>query len=162
MRGKVTAEFWLKNLGSKDEVFDVWFPLAASFSNPSFLQDINNDQIKDFKVWIDNKPGKNLTRVQAPALGMTGRQSAWAKWPMKFKAGEEVTVRVTYTVYPGGRRPFADIEYILQTGAGWNGTIGKAVIQIVLPYAISQQNVTYGDFELQRWGLLQKNQTGWL
>ena len=144
MRGKVTAEFILKNHGSKEEAYDVWFPLAASVSNPVYLQEVN-EEIQDFKVWVNNKPVKKLTRVQAPALGLPDQQSAWAKWPMSFKPGEKITVRVTYTIYPGGRRPFADIEYILQTGAGWKGKIGRAVIQILLPYEINPQNVTYGD-----------------
>jgi hypothetical protein len=51
-------------------------------------------------------------------------------------------VRVTYTIYPSGWRPFGGFEYILQTGASWNGTIGRAVVKVHLPYPVTNENVS--------------------
>jgi tetratricopeptide (TPR) repeat protein len=142
MSGKVEATFWMRNLGNSNEQFDVWFPLSAS-SNPALMAYQPNNRIRDFKAWIDEKPVKGIEQVWGSGVGGNSTNIPWAKWNMKFKPGEEVIVKVTYTIYPGGRRPFADIEYILETGYGWYGTIGKATIEITLPYTIISDNVTF-------------------
>lgn len=141
MRALVEAAFQMRNLGAADEAFDVWFPLAASLRFPGMLSYTPENIVSDFKVWVDGEPTAT-EQVQAPDVGDPTLQSAWARFAMRFPAGQDVTVRVNYTLYPGGRRPFGGFEYILQTGAGWKDTIGKAVINVTLPDTITAENVS--------------------
>lgn len=141
MRGLVDAEFQMRNLGTADESLDVWFPLTASLRYPGALAYFPERIIQDFKVWVDGLP-LETEQVAAPDLLEPSQTSQWAHFPIAFPAGEDVIVRVSYTVYPTGRRPFGGFEYILQTGAGWRDTIGQATITITLPYTITLENVS--------------------
>jgi len=141
MRALAEAVFQMRNLGTVDESFDVWFPLAASLRYPGMLPYWPDNIVSDFKVWVDGEPTATQ-QVQAPDVGDPTQQSAWARFAMTFPAGQDVTVRVNYTLYPSGRRPFGGFEYILQTGAGWKDTISKAVINVYLPDTVTAENVS--------------------
>lgn len=141
MRALVEAVFTLRNLGATDEAFDVWFPLAASLRYPAMLPYTPDNIIQDFQVWVDGLPTQT-ERVQAPDVGDPAQESAWARFPMRFPAGQDVLVRVNYTLYPSGRRPFGGFEYILQTGAGWKESIGKATLNVYLPDTVTAENVS--------------------
>jgi hypothetical protein len=142
MRGLVEAQFLMRNLGESQESFDVWFPLAASVRYHGLLPVIFPDNIvQDFKVWVDGLP-VSFEQEQAPDVGDPKVESSWARFPMTFPAGQDVQVHVNYTIYPSGRRPFGDFEYILQTGAGWKGTIGEATIIVNLPDTVTPENVS--------------------
>ena len=141
MRGRVEAEFQMRNLGTADETLDVWFPLAASLRYPGALAYFPDRLIQDFKVWTDGLP-LETEQVAGPDLLEPSQTSQWVHFPITFPAGQDVSVRVSYTVYPTGRRPFGGFEYILQTGAGWKGTIGEAVVTIYLPYEITPENLS--------------------
>lgn len=141
MRGLVDAEFHMRNLGTVDEDLDVWFPLTASLRYPGALAYFPDRIIQDFKVWVDGAP-LATEQVSAPDLIEPSQTSQWAHFPINFPAGEDVIVRVSYTVYPTGRRPFGGFEYILQTGAGWKDTIGEATITITLPFTITPENLS--------------------
>lgn len=141
MRALVEAVFQMRNLGTAEEAFDVWFPLAASLRYPGMLPYWPDNIVSDFKVWVDGYPTA-FEQVQAPDVGDPNQQSTWARFAMRFPAGQDVTVRVNYTLYPSGRRPFGGFEYILQTGAGWKDTIGKAVINVTLPDTVTPENVS--------------------
>jgi hypothetical protein len=65
---------------------------------------------------------------------------SWATWPVHFPVGKDVTVRTTYTQLPRGWRPTGDFTYVLQTGGGWNGTIGEGTVTFRLPYPVSFEN----------------------
>jgi hypothetical protein len=141
MRALVEAVFTMQNLGETDESFDVWFPLSASVRYPGLLAYMPDNVVQDFQVWVDGMPIAT-EQVQAPDLSDPTQESAWARFPMSFPAGQQVVVRVNYTLYPSGRRPFGGFEYILQTGAGWKDTIGKAVINVYLPDTVTAENVS--------------------
>lgn len=141
MRGQVEAQFQMRNLGQEAESFDVWFPLSTSTRYPGLLAYTPDKQIENFKVWVDGSPGAVET-VQAPDLGDPQQESSWARFPVTFPAGQDVNIRISYSVYPSGRRPFGDFEYILQTGAGWKDSIGSAVITIYLPFPVTKETVS--------------------
>lgn len=141
MRALVEAVFQMRNLGTAEEAFDVWFPLAASLRYPGMLPFWPDNIVSDFKVWVDGEPTA-FEQVQAPDVGNPEQQSTWARFAMRFPAGQDVTVRVNYTLYPSGRRPFGGFEYILQTGAGWKDTIGRVVINVYLPDTVTPENVS--------------------
>ena len=65
----------------------------------------------------------------------------WAHFPVTFPPGQDVSIVVEYTVV--GYRTGSSITeyfYVLQTGAGWKDTIGKAQIIVRLPYDITPMN----------------------
>jgi len=141
MRGRVEAVFLMRNLGSTKEALEVWFPLATSVRYPGVLSYTPEKFVQDFKIWVDGAPTP-VQKVKAPDLGEPSMESLWASFPITFPAGKDVTVRVTYTLYPSGYGTFGSFEYILQTGADWNGTIGKALIKVNLPYPVTDENVS--------------------
>ncbi len=145
MRVLVDAQFVMRNLGDTPEAFDVWFPLAATTRYPDFLLYETSRSpesiIQDFRVHVDGQPIQTQ-QVMGPALNLPEGESPWATFPVEFPPGEDVAIRVRYTLYPGGRRPFGDIEYILQTGAGWRDSIGEATITVHLPDDATPESVS--------------------
>jgi hypothetical protein len=147
MRVLVDAQFVMRNLGDTTEDLDVWFPLAATTKYPDFLLSETSLHpeyiIQDFQVWVDGLP-TGTRQVMGPALNLPEGESPWATFPVEFPSGQDVIIRVSYTLYPGGNRPFGDIEYILQTGAGWRDTIGEATITVYLPDTVTPESVSLG------------------
>ena len=149
MRGLVDAHFVMRNLGETQEAFDVWFPLAASTRYTEVLTyEMTPEKIvQDFKVRVNGKPIKTI-QINAPSVGIPEFESPWAKFAMFFPPNQDVIIQVNYTIYPGGRRPFGDFEYILQTGAGWKDSIGEATIIIHLPYNVTNETVSISGNEV--------------
>lgn len=137
MQARVEAEFVMCNLGDVEESFDVWFPLGtpdsvAPLSPPAVIE--------DFAAWVDGVPAQ-LGRVEAPGITPWGDYLIhWATWPVRFPVGQDVIIQVSYTLHPTGYRPFGTFEYVLETGAGWQGTIGEATVTIRLPYPVTPEN----------------------
>ena len=44
-----------------------------------------------------------------------------------------------------GEPPYIAFGYVLETGAGWYGTIGRAELVVRFPYNVSPQNVLLGE-----------------
>jgi len=65
----------------------------------------------------------------------------WAVFPVTFPPGEAVTVDVRYSVEGYGYFPYEIFRYVLETGAGWNGTIGLAQVIVHFPYPVTDENV---------------------
>lgn len=141
MRAQVEAVFLMRNLGQADETFEVWFPLAASLRYPGMLPYFPDKYLRDFKLWVDGEPTR-YEQVKAPDVGDPSQESLWARFPMSFPAGKDVLVRLSYILYPTGRRPFGGFEYILQTGAGWKGAIGQVNLNVYLPDTVTPENVS--------------------
>lgn len=131
MRARVEADFVMHNAGTAQEAFDVWFPLSA----PNGFGDIN--RVADFAAEVNGEPAR-IVEQQAP--GEWDEMVAWATWPVTFPAGEDVNIKVTYTTWPTGYRPYGTFEYILETGAGWAGPIGAGTVTFRLPYAVTADN----------------------
>jgi hypothetical protein len=137
MQARVEAEFVMCNLGDVEESFDVWFPLGtpdsvAPLSPPAVIE--------DFAAWVDGVPAQ-LGRVEAPGITPWGDYLIhWATWPVRFPVGQDVIIQVSYTLHPTGYRPFGTFEYVLETGAGWQGTIGEVTVTIRLPYPVTPEN----------------------
>jgi hypothetical protein len=151
MRGRVEAVFLMRNLGATDKALDVWFPLTASARFQTMFPLVPDKFVQDFQIWVNGQPEQIETvRIKkgGPNVEDQDREIHWASFPITFPSGKDVSVRVTYTIYPSGWQPFGGFEYILQTGASWNGTIGKAVIKVHLPYAVTKENVSQSGISL--------------
>ncbi len=129
----VTARFVLKNTGDTDAELEVGFP--SYFKMP----------LQDFKAEVDGQP----QAAEVKNIDGGGKKSVftyWMCWPMKLAKGQERKVTVRYSVET--EHVYAKLHiknlpaelkdkvwqrssgYVLRTGAGWAGNIGKAVIRI--------------------------------
>ncbi len=138
-RATVQGQYRLRNEGSQTEDLAVRFPL-------SYLTDEGNNrppcpEIRDLQVRVDGQP-VNWTRQQSTPIAYCHEDSApWAVFQVTFPPGQEVVVEVTYTQEAWGYEPYRVLTYIVETGAGWYGTIGQGEIQVVMPYTVSPGNI---------------------
>jgi hypothetical protein len=147
----VTAEFLMRNLGDTVEEMNVRFPLHHA------EYDIQSDEcyfslypsINNIAVWIDGRQVEVLkTFGKVNPLPVDGTPlpdiiPCWAHFPVTFPPGQDTSIVVKYTV--SGYRtsstdPSTAYYYVLQTGAGWKDTIGKAQIIVRLPYEVTPMN----------------------
>lgn len=139
----VKATFEMENSGA-ETAFEVGFPTSYA------------DDLKDFAV---EAGGKKIAFTHAEKQvdgGLHEVTEYWLVWPMKFAAGEKITVVVTYWVRPndlgvwignesssdwdvrfGGEKELERMGrrasgYILRSGAPWKGPIGSAVVKLTL------------------------------
>ncbi len=133
MLGHVEATFVLRNHGAAAESFAVWSPLAAA---PG-ADDWGDDRVANFAAWVNGAPA-TISEQQCP--GQRDRPASWATWPVTFPAGRDVTLRVTYDTQPVGYKPWGTFYYVLETGAGWWGTIGTGTVTVRLPYPVDANN----------------------
>lgn len=149
---QVKAIFQMRNLGKDPETMQVYFPLNyfnCDVSLKTRLEDFGDfPPIRDFIVRV-NGSGVPFTTVYTQADGSMSWQPqntdipCWAHFPASFPAGKDVTVQVDYKVPANNRfeEGYFEYGYILETGAGWNDTIGSAEITVRLPYEINDENV---------------------
>jgi hypothetical protein len=149
---KVTAWFLFHNTGNADEHLKVRFPLNGD-------QQFNGTEegyiplIKDFTALINGQ--QLITRVvkeddpNAP-LFYLGNSTVmyWSVFDVGFPVGKDVKLTVKYTLQPTtDKTSQAYISYILATGAGWKGPIGKADVVLRFPYILNNYNLRdFNDF----------------
>lgn len=136
-QARVTADFTMRNLGTQSESMAARFPLSASDGYGAF------PEIQDVGVRVDGA-AVATRRTLGPEVRFGDELVPWAEFDVTFPPGRDVQIRVTYTLEGYGEAPYAVFQYILETGAGWNGTIGSADLIVRLPYEASPQNVLLG------------------
>jgi hypothetical protein len=151
-RVTVTAYFTMRNQGDISESMQVIFPLE-SFSNcrlgfsggnsytsyfvnaDSFQVLVNGNPVPVEKVVTDH-PDKDVQ-----GLGDTCKQMTWAGFDVTFPPDEDVVIQVEYVMESMGVDSMQNIEYILETGAGWAGPIERGYVIVKFPYTASVENV---------------------
>jgi hypothetical protein len=68
----------------------------------------------------------------------------WSAFSVTFPAGKDVALAVRYDTGMTGEGSIKWLDYILETGAGWYGPIGSAVIIYRFPYAVGSVNILSG------------------
>ncbi len=132
---RVLAEFHMENQGSDPENLLVRFPVSYSDGFAGY------SEIIDLKVHVDDIP------VTYSPINLEGEPDNWddpIKWvefEVSFPPGEVIEIGVNYTLYGTGEYPFVSYAYLLETGAGWYGTIGSAEITVSLPYEANNLTV---------------------
>ena len=133
---KVRASFTMHNLGSDNETMFARFPLTYwdgySGSSSSF------PEIKDVEFVVGGEP-VDWRRVDIPVDD--GETVPWAEFGVTFPPGQDVLIDVLYTARPVGEYPYVAYRYVLETGAGWRGSIEEADIIVNLPYETNSHNV---------------------
>lgn len=164
---RTEAVFTMRNLGAAEEKMAVRFPL--SFFNGNSDGFGNFPEIKQIAVKINGQLVSTRRETQPffnSEMSYHERDELpWAVFDVTFPPNQDVTIEVAYDVYGYGYYPYEAFKYILETGAGWNGTIGSAEIIVRLPYEVSEQNLDLtgqaGYGETSSNGALSGNEIRW-
>jgi hypothetical protein len=140
----VYARFMMRNQGEATEHMVVRFPLEDRWG------------------WGDGYGGRPLLEQVSVQVDRTGVATErveepwtedyppifWATFPVAFMPGTDVTIEVRYdtrlSTAPDGSEQ-AQATYILDTGAGWYGPIGSAVVVLRFPYSVGPSNFLLPD-----------------
>ena len=140
---KTEAVFTMRNLGAQPETLAVRFPL--SFFNGNSDGYGGFPEIPSITVKVDGKTVPTRREIQpftSSEYSFPERDEIpWAVFDVTFPPNQDVILEVVYNVGGFGYYPYDAFKYILETGAGWNGTIGKAEVIVRLPYEVSEQNL---------------------
>jgi hypothetical protein len=136
---QVNGIFTMRNRGAADESMQVRFPLADPGGMGSGF--FTYPEVLNFSASMDGllKPTTviSLTNPQ----GDTEPPVRWAAFDVTFPVTRAVIISVSYSISPTGYLPDAIYAYVLSTGSGWAGPIGKADIALRLPYTATSENV---------------------
>lgn len=106
----------------ENEKMTAGFPLHASVQKENFYA----TRVQGFQVKVGGQPVPHEER----RADYYGEPRDWAVWQLDFKKGQplDLEVRYHFDVYGRGKGGDGDLylTYILDTGAYWAGTIGKA------------------------------------
>jgi hypothetical protein len=137
----VNAYFVLKNQGDVEEDMQVVFPLETmplcsgstkSTSGSSFTYySIDQDS---FKASVD---GVIVPVTQVRTKYGSCTNYPWAQFYVTFPVDKDVLIKVAYVMETQALDSIQVLEYILETGAGWKGTIGSGYIIMKFPYTIT-------------------------
>ena len=133
---KVRASFIMHNLGEDIETMFARFPLTFwdAFSSSSD----SHPEIQDVEFVVGGEP-VDWRRIDIP--NENGGSVPWAEFGVTFPPGQDVLIDVLYTARPVGEYPYVAYRYVLETGAGWRGSIEEADITVNLPYEANSNNV---------------------
>jgi hypothetical protein len=151
-RVDVTAYFTLHNQGDSPESMQAVFPLE-SFSNCIWQNGRSNSYThyeineNSFNVLVSgvNVPVQKVV-TDHPYKNRIGDpngcdQMTWAGFDITFPAQEDVVVKVQYGMESLMGDFMQNIEYILETGAGWAGPIQRGYVIVKFPYGATAENV---------------------
>jgi hypothetical protein len=141
---RTEATFTMRNLGNVEEKMQVRFPLT--FFNGYSDGFGNFPEIANIAVKVNGKAVPTRRELQPffAAQGQSYQERAdipWAVFDVAFPPSRDVTIEVAYTVNGYGYYPYEVFKYVLETGAGWNGTIGVADVIVRFPYEVNEKNV---------------------
>jgi hypothetical protein len=135
------AIFNMQNLGETEEVLEVRFPLTFWDGRSDGF--FNYPEIQDLQAYV-NGARVRTHRITTPNPHDSDDPDVpWAAFEVVFPPNEDVTIEVEYMTHAFGDlgSPFAVYRYVLQTGAGWQGTIGSADIIVRMPYEVNNLNI---------------------
>ncbi len=149
MVAEVQAVFTMTNPTSEDVSLNAWFPLASALENVSW--ELNPDEIVprilSFQVAADGAPIDYSVSELPNPKGADKPDLPWASFPVTFPAGTDTIIQVDYLfpLQPSVKGRELALYYIFQTGAGWDGPIGKADLVLNLPYPASEGTLAQFD-----------------
>lgn len=138
-RYHVEVEFVFRNPGWRDEQLECCFPLTAE-----------SEAIHAFRVfqarpwWFERELRWERKEIHSAYANVwttyagevvTNRyvlQEPWAQFPLRFQAHADTRVTVRYEQVLGEND---EVRYIVRTGAGWAGRIGRATVIVEAPNA---------------------------
>lgn len=140
---RVKGRYVLVNPGEAT-ILEVGYPDIGQ-TRGSHIAEVHHEYIRDFVASVDGEEVSTEHRV----LGRPGDYVVWRIWSLEFAADQTRTVEVEFVTdttvnadvmpraYPTETRPklkrkehLRSFWYVLETGAGWGGTIGEARIVV--------------------------------
>ena len=137
----VTADFTMRNLGSNEESMAARFPISADNGFGKF------PEIEDIAIMVNGRQ-TSYRRADYPDVRYGGKTLVpWAEFDVTFPPGQDVAIEVSYNLRGTGfpDEPYVSYYYVLDTGAGWKGTIGSADITLRLPYPVELENFIWDE-----------------
>lgn len=144
-RARVTADFTMRNLGDTAESMAVRFPIAANNGYDNSYPEITDVVIKVGEKQVAFRRANYPFRFDRSYMDDI---VPWAEFDVTFPVAQDVPIQVAYNLSGTGYSDqpfFTTFYYVLETGAGWQGTIGSADIILRLPYAANPQNVIFDE-----------------
>ncbi len=142
---KTEAVFTMRNLGDVEEKMNVRFPLSFFNGNSDGwgnFPEIESIEVKINGNTVSTRKEMQLRYSSEHSYSYNEREEIpWAVFEAIFPPNEDVIIEVVYNVNGFGYYPNEVFKYVLETGAGWNGTIGSAEIILRLPYEANKKNV---------------------
>lgn len=140
---KTEAVFTMRNLGTVEEKMHVRFPLSFFNGNSDGFGSFPEITTVAVKVNGTSVPTRREMQLFMDSTSSYQERDEipWAVFEVTFPPNQDVLIEVVYNVEGFGYYPYEVFKYILETGAGWNGTIGSAEIILRLPYEANEQNV---------------------
>ena len=132
-RAHVTANFWMRNLGAATETLYVRYPAGAQDGHGG------TRMVENLSIKVDGLAA-TLSQTYGPDPRWDSSEAPWVEFPVVFPPDTVVQIKVSYDLEATGYSPQVQFDYVLSTGAGWNGTIGRAEIILRLPYAFDPMN----------------------
>lgn len=133
-----SAVFWLKNPTNQEQTIQAIFPIYFRAANGDQTQYANNVTVK-----VDGKAVTATLKEGSYAVSIgNGEFSQQAATGYVFELTvpsnkiAKVNIRFDAPVGLQYRAGNLSLSYLLASGAGWNGKIGKAAIQLVYPFKL--------------------------
>jgi hypothetical protein len=142
---EVTADFTMSNPTREAVSMTVWFPLASTLESDEWESHAGEvaPRIENFQVSIAGQPLTYAINELPNPKGTDYPLLPWANFPVTFPPGQDTLIQVSYLIWAqediSGVGMF--LSYIFQTGAGWAGPIGRAELEINLPYLASPETI---------------------
>ncbi len=141
----VNAYFVMKNTGSVDESMQVVFPLTIV----PFCSGTTKTTQGDSWTYYEIDKGSFKVSVDGIVLPTTLIRTTynrcenypWAGFDVTFPVNKEVLIKVTYVMETQNLDAIQVLGYILETGAGWKGSIGSGYIIMKFPYTITSDAI---------------------
>lgn len=143
---EVEADFRMKNPTNKAVKLLVWFPLASALEKSwSLNSDETVPRLVSFNVKVEGKPvGITVSELPNPK-GKDKPVLPWASFPVTFPPNQNTLIQVSYMLplQPIPKQTAMLLNYVFQTGAGWDGKIGSAELILNLPYPASHETLAH-------------------
>lgn len=143
---QVDAHFVFQNMGSSDEYMQAIFPFSDinECGSGGYFYEVDEES---FNVSIDGQPVKTSEFTTPSQVREHCSPEKWGKFEIHFPVRKNVNVDINYTMLELDYMrmwsfPKRSFYYLLETGAGWYGTIGKAEVIVNFPYDITKENAT--------------------
>lgn len=134
----VVATFRMRNTASSQQTMRARFPLE----HPEGIGDGYGSfpVVENLTVQVDSIWASTL-EVREPSYWADADQSIrWAAFDVAFPVAEDVVITAEYDIRPIRDYYAVRLDYILETGAGWFGSIALAEIVLYLPYPANTDN----------------------
>lgn len=133
---EMTASFQMRNQGSESETMQVGFPMGCDPVDNNASVTVN-----ELPVEILIEDGE---AVIIQDVGGQCQSNDWIRFDVTFPPEEDVWIDVKLSFLEQSVGSYFFHHYILETGAGWYGPIGKGAVVFNLPY--QPENLNFQGF----------------